>query len=147
MSHLWCTSGSSSNTLGWVGYILCLIYVVYSKLLFQVESGDASRSEITISENDDARGVFSFLSTQLAVPEPASSFLYVQRGAGLFGVVAVRYTVTLVTAGLSDLSSLNGQITFPNGASLVALPLSVADDLNPEFDETFTVTLTSPSGN
>ena len=115
-------------------------------LPLQIESGDASRSEITIAENDDSRGVFSFVTTQLTVLEPASSFLYVQRRAGLFGVVAVRYTVTLVTAGLTDLTSLNGQVTFSEGTSSIALPLSVADDLNPEFDETFTVSLTSPSG-
>ena len=84
--------------------------------------------------------------THLTVQEPDTSFLYVQRRAGLFGVVAVRYTVTLVTTSLNDLSSLNGQITFPDGTSLVALPLSVADNLNPEFDETFTVSLISPTG-
>ncbi|KAI6651569.1 hypothetical protein LOD99_5177 [Oopsacas minuta] len=111
-----------------------------------IDSGAASISEITISENDDARGIFSFTSTQFTVPEPASNFLFVRRSAGLFGTVAVRYTVTLVTAALNDLSSLNGQVTFTEGTSLAALPLTVADDLNPEFDETFTVSLTSPSG-
>ena len=80
------------------------------------------------------------------VPEPASSFLYVQRRAGLFGTVSVSYTVTLATAGFNDLSSLSGQVTFIEGASLVTLPLRVADDLTAEFDETFTVSLTSPTG-
>ena len=80
------------------------------------------------------------------VQEPASSFLYVQRRAGLFGTVSVSYTVTLATAGFNDLSSLSGQVTFTEGTSLVALPLRVADDLTAEFDETFTVSLTSPTG-
>lgn len=51
-----------------------------------------------------------------------------------------------MTASQSDYSSVNGTVTFASGEVTRPLPLSVVDDNEPEFDETFIVRLVGVAG-
>ena len=49
--------------------------------------GNDSLAFVLISENDDARGVIQFTSSEINTTEPSQSFVFLARTAGTFGEV------------------------------------------------------------
>jgi VCBS repeat-containing protein len=75
----------------------------------------------------------------------------VNRTGGQDGAVSVDYSVNLPGgtngANAADLSgALTGTLNFANGETSKTIILNVVGDVTPEFDETFTVTLSNASG-
>ena len=108
----------------------------------------ASRiGEIIIEENDDARGVVSLDVVAVNTTEPSvSSFLYIVRDAGRFGDITVQFTAIPRTATTADFAPTLGSVTMTANQSRIAVPLTIIDDSEPEFDESFAVELTSVMG-
>ncbi len=62
------------------------------------------------------------------------------------GTTTVNWATSTATAGTSDFVSDSGQATFANGTSTGTFTIGITDDSVDEPNETFTVTLSSPSG-
>ena len=103
--------------------------------------------EVIIEENDNARGVIDLASEAVNTTEPSTSlFLLIQRSAGLFGEVEVEFRVTSGTATISDYAPTLGSVTLITDQSSASIPITIIDDTDPEFDETFTVELIRVTG-
>ncbi|EDQ87127.1 uncharacterized protein MONBRDRAFT_27656 [Monosiga brevicollis MX1] len=116
---------------------------------------------ITIDVNDDANGVFGFVSAGLVeTTEGAVVSLQVSRSAGTFGTTNIPVTlsvagqenpatlasdVQLHTTSHSPLFFFATSITFSEGAVLMTINLTILDDQIPEFAETFVIQLGPPS--
>ena len=100
-----------------------------------------------IEENDNARGIINLSSGAVNTTEPSSSpFLFIQRSAGLFGEVEVEFRVTSGMATISDYAPTLGSETLIQNQSATNIPITIIDDTEPEFDESFTVELIRVSG-
>ncbi|XP_068693739.1 adhesion G-protein coupled receptor V1-like isoform X3 [Montipora foliosa] len=108
---------------------------------------------LTILANDHAFGIIGFNETgPIVVAEPTASHggtrdIRLSRKAGLFGRVQVSWRITSgPNLGADDFTHTSGVVTFEEGQSLANLPIIVKADNVPENDETFTLTLESPTG-
>ncbi|XP_029429217.1 adhesion G-protein coupled receptor V1 [Rhinatrema bivittatum] len=111
--------------------------------------------EISIEENDEPRGIFQFNVTKgtngavsgYELPPPQNILrLPIVRKAGRFGLVSLYWKATPATASLEDFSPLFGNLTFADGQALGSIEITIVDDTEIEFLETFNVTLIRVTG-
>ncbi|KJE88343.1 hypothetical protein CAOG_00007 [Capsaspora owczarzaki ATCC 30864] len=116
----------------------------------------ASNVLVTIAESDSPHGVLAFDAATLAVDEPASDSnvsITITRTAGLFGDVTFAWATSITgsdhdvnaQAGL-DFVEGAGTVTLLQGHSSAVIQVVIRADSLPELDETFAVTLSSPTG-
>eukprot|EP00118_Oscarella_pearsei_P022727 m.265821 g.265821 ORF g.265821 m.265821 type:complete len:6112 (+) comp40493_c2_seq23:779-19114(+) len=111
------------------------------------EIGAGGLGEVIIEENDDARGVIELSVSNVTVAESffSANFVSVRRSAGTFGDVTVSWSATAGSAkgkGV-DYDPDGGSVVLREGQTSFSLPLRIIDDNLPEFNEDFTVRLTS----
>uniref|UniRef100_A0A8C7IVD8 Adhesion G-protein coupled receptor V1 n=1 Tax=Oncorhynchus kisutch TaxID=8019 RepID=A0A8C7IVD8_ONCKI len=123
-----------------------------------LELGDNTTGRIILA-SDDGHGVISFNSSQhFLLREPTSvsglgesvATLYVVRDPpqGTFGTVSVQFTITDAnkTLALDDLMPWQGIVELEDGVRFKTLEIWAVLDAEPEVNETFTVTLSNPTG-
>ncbi|XP_064499040.1 adhesion G-protein coupled receptor V1 isoform X4 [Pseudopipra pipra] len=112
-------------------------------------------AEITIEENDDARGVFNFNVTKditgavagYEVPPPQNVLkLPVVRHAGRFGSVTLYWEAINSTASFEDFSPSFGNLTFAEGQATGEIEITIIDDSEVEFLEIFRIALVRVTG-
>ncbi|KAJ8414918.1 hypothetical protein AAFF_G00024410 [Aldrovandia affinis] len=126
---------------------------------FGLELGHNTTVTVMILTNDDGRGVISFNNsehfllqepTSLSGPSQSVATLYVVRNPpqGTFGSVSIQFSITDVNGSLStgDLVPSQGFVVLEDGVRFKALEIWAVLDEEPEMNETFTVTLSSPAG-
>ena len=104
--------------------------------------------EVQISENDNSRGVVSFIDTVASTEEEigGSVSLTLGRTGGAFGVVGVTFSVVGVSASGLDFSPNSGTVFFEANENTTELVVNITNDSDPEFDEVFQVTLLEGEG-
>lgn len=110
--------------------------------------GTASSATIGIS-SDDAAGVIALLATEASVDEEGGSVsLRVARQGGDAGAVGVSYrTVAGTAAAGADFTPASGMLTWQDSdTSSRDIVLRIDDDLLDEANETFTLSLSDPTG-
>ncbi|XP_038076858.1 adhesion G-protein coupled receptor V1-like isoform X2 [Patiria miniata] len=114
--------------------------------------GDLTTIQVTVLENDDPHGVFTFPEdpTIRHIDESKGTDIYsarfpVLRDAGVFGQANVSWAVITTGAAL-DISPLSGVLTYGDGISLQEIEITARADEIPENPETFQLTLTNPAG-
>ncbi|XP_019908355.3 adhesion G-protein coupled receptor V1 isoform X2 [Esox lucius] len=121
--------------------------------------GANTTATVSIMASDDGHGVISFNSSQpflLREPTAASgqgesmATLYVVRDPpqGTFGIVTVQFAVTDANGTLAagDLMPSQGTVVLEEGVRFKTLEIWAVLDEEPEGNETFTVTLSGPTG-
>uniref|UniRef100_A0A8K9V586 Adhesion G-protein coupled receptor V1 n=1 Tax=Oncorhynchus mykiss TaxID=8022 RepID=A0A8K9V586_ONCMY len=121
--------------------------------------GANTTATVNILASDDGHGVISFNSSQpFLLREPTSlsglgesvATLYVVRDPpqGTFGTVTVQFTITHANGTLAhdDLIPWQGFVVLEDGVKFKTLEIWAVLDAEPEVNETFTVTLSSPTG-
>ncbi len=112
--------------------------------------GPVASTVVTIADND-AGGTIQFaVATARATESAGSVKLTLQRTGGLASPVSVHYATTDGTAtGGVDYDNTGGDVTFDAsgpGATTTTLVIPIAQDTIAEGPETFTVTLSAPTG-
>lgn len=126
------------------------------ELVLAIPKGGASLgarvAQITILENDGAGGKVEFASNASITLQEAfsqggfstSATLLLTSGPGLFGNVDIGFTVLDSSNNLTlDLIPSSGIVTFVEQQAVASINLRVLNDDIPEFEESFTVELTS----
>ncbi|KAM8885173.1 adhesion G-protein coupled receptor V1 [Spinachia spinachia] len=121
--------------------------------------GTNTTATVNILASDDGHGVISFnTSKHFLLREPTSvsglsesvATLYVVRNPekGTIGTVTVQFTITDANGSLAegDLMPAQGFVVLEDGARFKMLEIWALLDAEPEVNETFTVTLSSPTG-
>ncbi|NXE93985.1 GPR98 protein, partial [Menura novaehollandiae] len=112
-------------------------------------------AEITIEENDDARGIFNFNVTKditgavpgYEVPPPQNVLkLPVVRQAGRFGSVTLYWEAIHSTASFEDFTPSFGNLTFADGQATGEIEITIIDDSEVEFLEIFKTALVRVTG-
>ncbi|XP_027733793.1 adhesion G-protein coupled receptor V1 isoform X6 [Empidonax traillii] len=112
-------------------------------------------AEITIEENDDARGIFNFNVTKditgaiagYEVPPPQNVLkLPVVRQAGRFGSVTLYWEAIHSTASFEDFTPSFGNLTFAEGQATGEIEITIIDDSEVEFLEIFKIALVRVTG-
>ncbi|NWV26847.1 GPR98 protein, partial [Origma solitaria] len=112
-------------------------------------------AEITIEENDDARGVFNFNVTKdvtgtasgYEVPPPQNLLkLPVVRQAGRFGSATLYWEAINLTASFEDFTPSFGNLTFADGQATGEIEITIVDDSEVEFLEIFKIALVRVTG-
>ncbi|KAK5871603.1 hypothetical protein PBY51_004474 [Eleginops maclovinus] len=124
-----------------------------------LELGTNTTATVNILASDDGHGVLSFnTSEHFLLKEPTSvsglsesvATLYVIRNPaeGTFGTVTVQFTITDANGSLAegDLMPAQGFVVLEDGVRFKMLEIWALLDAEPEANETFTVTLSSPTG-
>uniref|UniRef100_UPI003AAD5B8E adhesion G-protein coupled receptor V1 n=1 Tax=Centroberyx gerrardi TaxID=166262 RepID=UPI003AAD5B8E len=124
-----------------------------------LELGTNTTATVNILASDDGHGVISFNSSEhFLLKEPTSvsglsesvATLYVLRSPeeGTFGTVTVQFTITDANGSLAegDLIPSQGFVVLEDGVRFKTLEIWAVLDAEPEVNETFTVTLSSPTG-
>jgi Calx-beta domain len=122
-------------------FLLTLSTVVGGQL------GSRSTSTITIDDDEASGQTLAFSSATATIGEGGSTVLLtVDRSGGTTGTATVAYATAdgTATAG-TDYSSRSGTLTFPGGQSSRVITVPITNDTDAESDETFTVTLSSPT--
>jgi hypothetical protein len=94
-------------------------------------------------------GEVAFPGATVTAVESATNevLLAVQRTGGQTGAVTVDWATTPGSADADvDYASSAGTVAFADGETLAVFPIGILDDVDPEGDETFTVTLSNPGG-
>lgn len=103
----------------------------------------------TLTILDDEAGVLQFSATAFSGPENVSPLqVSVQRASGTIGTVGVSYATSSGTAlSGTDFTSTSGTLSWANGdASTKTINVPLVNDVTFEGNETFTVTLSAPTG-
>uniref|UniRef100_U3K352 Adhesion G-protein coupled receptor V1 n=1 Tax=Ficedula albicollis TaxID=59894 RepID=U3K352_FICAL len=109
-------------------------------------------AEITIEENDDARGIFNFNDITGAVsgyevPPPQNVLkLPVVRQAGRFGSATLYWEAIDSTASFDDFTPSFGNLTFADGQATGEIEITIIDDNEVEFLEIFKIVLVRVTG-
>ncbi|NXK95299.1 GPR98 protein, partial [Formicarius rufipectus] len=112
-------------------------------------------AEITIEENDDARGIFNFNVTKditgavsgYEVPPPQNVLkLRIVRQAGRFGSVTLYWEAVNSTASFEDFTPWFGNVTFAEGQATGEIEIAIIDDNEVEFLEIFKIALVRVTG-
>ncbi|XP_034025926.1 adhesion G-protein coupled receptor V1 isoform X1 [Thalassophryne amazonica] len=124
-----------------------------------LELGTNTTATVNILASDDGHGVISFNSSEhLLLQEPTSvsgpgdsmATLYVVRNPeeGTFGTVTIQFTITDANGSLAegDLMPSKGFVVLEDGVRHKILEIWAVLDAEPEMNETFTVSLSNPSG-
>lgn len=99
------------------------------------------------SETDVQAGVIGLTLETLAIDEDLGELNFVVfRSAGSDGTVSVDYSTTFGTAGSGDLTPIFGTLTFEDGIASQQVSLQINDDNRLESDESFTFSLSNPTG-
>ncbi|XP_031160888.2 adhesion G-protein coupled receptor V1 isoform X2 [Sander lucioperca] len=133
--------------------------LILSKPSPGLELGTNTTATVNILASDDGHGVISFnTSKHFLLKEPTSvsglsesvATLYVVRNPekGTFGTVTVQFTITDANGSLAegDLRPAQGFVVLEDGVRFKMLEIWAVLDAEPEANETFTVTLSSPTG-
>lgn len=110
--------------------------------------GARSVATITIIDDDAPAQTLAFSSATASVSEGVGSAnLTVTRSGGSTGTVTVSYATGggSATSG-SDFSSTSGTLTFTSGQTTKTISVPITNDSTTESSESFTVSLSSPSG-
>lgn len=120
----------------------------YYRILATNSGGDSAYSD-NASGTTLTAPVLAFVTTNASVAESAGTVvLLVRRSLSSVGSVSVAYATSdsLATAG-ADYTATSGTLTWAEGdIADKAITIPILDDLVAEINETFTVTLSSPSG-
>ncbi|XP_040899032.1 adhesion G-protein coupled receptor V1 [Toxotes jaculatrix] len=124
-----------------------------------LELGTSTTATVNILASDDGHGVISFnTSEHFLLREPTSvsglresvATLYVVRNPeeGTFGTVTVQFTITDANGSLAegDLMPAQGFVVLEDGVRFKMLEIWAVLDAEPEVNETFTLTLSNPTG-
>ncbi|XP_069555964.1 adhesion G-protein coupled receptor V1 [Brachyistius frenatus] len=124
-----------------------------------LELGTNTTATVNILASDDGHGVISLnTSTPFLLKEPTSmsglsesvANLYVVRNPeeGTFGTVSVEFTITDFNGNLAegDLMPPQGFVVLEDGVRFKMLEIRAVLDAEPEANETFTLTLSNPTG-
>ncbi|XP_059193370.1 adhesion G-protein coupled receptor V1 [Centropristis striata] len=124
-----------------------------------LELGTNTTATVNILASDDGHGVISFnTSEHFLLKEPTSvsglsesvATLHVVRNPeeGTFGTVTVQFTITDANGSLAegDLMPAQGFVVLEDGVRFKMLEIWAVLDAEPEANETFTLTLSSPTG-
>ncbi|KAI3372466.1 hypothetical protein L3Q82_022949 [Scortum barcoo] len=124
-----------------------------------LELGTNTTATVNILASDDGHGVISLnTSEHFLLREPTSvsglgesvATLYIVRNPeeGTFGTVTVQFTITDANGSLAegDLRPAQGFIVLEDGVRFKMLHIWAVLDAEPEMNETFTVTLSNPTG-
>ncbi|XP_056157733.1 adhesion G-protein coupled receptor V1 isoform X2 [Lampris incognitus] len=133
--------------------------LILSKPSPGLELGINTTATVSILASDDGHGVISFNSSEhFLLREPTSvsglgksvTTLYVVRSPeeGTFGTVTVQYTITDANGSLAegDLMPSQGFVVLEEGVRFKMLEIWAVLDAEPEMNETFTVSLSRPTG-
>uniref|UniRef100_A0A669EYL3 Adhesion G-protein coupled receptor V1 n=1 Tax=Oreochromis niloticus TaxID=8128 RepID=A0A669EYL3_ORENI len=133
--------------------------LILSKPSPGLQLGTNTTATVTILASDDGHGVISFNTTKhFLLREPTSlsglsesvANLYVVRNPeeGTFGTVSAQFTITNAngTQAEGDLIPTQGFVVLEDGVRFKMLEIRVVLDAEPEGNETFRVTLSSPTG-
>uniref|UniRef100_A0A3Q3J0J5 Adhesion G-protein coupled receptor V1 n=1 Tax=Monopterus albus TaxID=43700 RepID=A0A3Q3J0J5_MONAL len=133
--------------------------LILSKPSPGLELGINTTATVNILASDDGHGVISFnTSEHFLLKEPTSvtglsetvAPLYVVRNPveGTFGTVTVQFTITDANSSLAeaDLMPAQGFVVLEDGVRFKMLEIWAVLDAEPEVNETFTVTLSNPTG-
>ena len=98
---------------------------------------DQATIVVEITENDNSRGLLEFVVTEVAVDEDAgSAVLEVVRNSGTFGIVAVDFSITGVTAtGDDDYAPSSGTVVFEMDVSSQSITIGIINDSEAELEE------------
>lgn len=109
---------------------------------------DGGILEVQITENDNSRGVLSFVESAISVSEDIGSTvtLPLTRTGGTFDTVGANFVINDGTTLPSDYSPSSGSVMFQSGESAANIVITIINDPEPEFDETFDVVLVSSIG-
>jgi len=106
--------------------------------------------EITILENDNARGVVSLDANFFAAVEGRIAYVNMTRTGGTFGEISISYNITEGSARGNgqdyNVLSPQGQIVIIQGQSAASIMITIVDDPLPELQEQFFVELTGATG-
>lgn len=113
--------------------------------------GERSTSTVTIVDNDNPTltpGTIRMVRARESMREDAANpFVQVERVNGYSGSVSATYAIKGVTAGPTDIRETTGIISWGDGdVDVKSIPITIVDDGLVESDETFTVTLSDPTG-
>jgi hypothetical protein len=108
--------------------------------------GDAQGTATITS--DDGAGSLRFAASSYRRNEDAgTATLIVQRTTSTVGAVSVKYATTAGTAAAgSDFQTTSGTLNLADGVSSATISVPLVTDAVIESDETFTVTLSAPTG-
>lgn len=111
--------------------------------------GTAFSTDVTIQDNDFTPGKLTFDTADYRLVEESGAVrLKVLRQGGTKGVVTVNYSAVSKTAAAgSDFIVAAGTLTFHEGEIFKHIDVQIVDDAIPEFNETFQVMLSNPTGN
>jgi hypothetical protein len=110
--------------------------------------GTPSSAVVTITDNDAAPGALQFSAATYSVAENGGSLtVTVNRIGGSAGAVSVNYATTNGTATApGDYTAASGTLNFANAQTSATFPITINNDATYESDETFNVTLSTPTG-
>jgi hypothetical protein len=111
--------------------------------------GMPDSATLTIQDNDEMPGVFSFVTTTLKVNEDVGmASIEVQRTGGAGGTVSVRCDSTggTATAGSDYTATMDVLNWGPGDATNKTCTVPIVDDSTPEPDETIDLSLTNATG-
>ncbi|KAI9527782.1 Adhesion G-protein coupled receptor V1 [Dissostichus eleginoides] len=124
-----------------------------------LELGTNTTATVNILASDDGHGVISFNSSEhFLLKEPTSvsglsesvaTLIVIRNPAeGTFGPVTVQFSITDANGSLAegDLRPAQGFVVLEDGVRFKMLEIWAVLDAEPEANETFTVTLSSPTG-
>ncbi|XP_026177361.1 adhesion G-protein coupled receptor V1 isoform X2 [Mastacembelus armatus] len=133
--------------------------LILSKPSPGLELGTNTTATLNILASDDGHGVISFnTSKHFLLKEPTSvsrlsetvATLYVVRSPdeGTFGTVTVQFTITDANGSLAeaDLMPAQGFVVLEDGVRFKMVEIWAVLDAEPEVNETFTMTLSNPTG-
>ncbi|XP_059909463.1 adhesion G-protein coupled receptor V1 [Gadus macrocephalus] len=133
--------------------------LILSKPSPGLELGTNTTATVNIMASDDGHGVLTFNGSRHTVlKEPTSASgpgegvatLAVMRSPeeGTFGTVTVTFSITDANGSLAvaDLRPAQGTVVLENGVRFKTLEIFAILDAEPEANETFTVSLSSPTG-
>ena len=110
--------------------------------------GTMAACNVTILENDNARGIIQFMESRTRISVNESNTVrpfLLERTEGLFHSVSVDWFTLSITGAIEtlDYTSPRGTLVFPEGVSQLSLPMFIFDDAEPEMDEEFQIVLGS----
>jgi uncharacterized delta-60 repeat protein len=110
--------------------------------------GAATTTVTIVSEDAPQRGTLGLTATALSVNEAAGTVtLSVSRTGGTDGPVGVSYATTAGTASAADFTTTSGTLSWADGeAATKTFTVTITNDAVVEYNETFAVTLSNPSG-
>ena len=109
-------------------------------------AGQSAQAGLSYTFSDSLLGEFSFPNGTVTIQESAGQVeITLVRYNGSDGAATVPFTITPGTASAADFTGASGQFVFADEENLAEITVPINDDDFSEPDETFTVTLGTPS--